>query len=619
MSEQTADGRRWAGTTFLVVIALLQGAALWWLYDAVKREYWPGRSPAWLIAFVSVALVVPPFLYLLKDFARASRLVPLAAIAALALFGIGWHHGARVIGPASGIVLDGPGWGSAFGYSLAVFVLCIHSLPFVQSWLTTGRPWPAYRDLFEFAWRNVILLGLAVVFCGVFWALLGLWARLFDMIGIAFFEDLFTDSRFVFPATALAFAAGIGFAGSVERLQIAFRQQILALLKWLALLALLILALFSLALVLKSAELFASQQRVISATSLLWLIAFSVYLLNAAYQDGAVERPYPAMIAGTARRVVPLLLVIAIMAAYALIVRVSAYGLTVDRVWGLVVATVALIYAAGYAYAAVRPGPWMQAIGRVNVVAALSLIVLTSLLLTPLLSPYRLAAASQYDRVVSGDEQRDAARAAERAARDGDGRRSRFDLLRFQSGVYGRERLESLAKIEGVPNAGQIRKQAMASLSRKVWYEPDAACPADAAELQLVALPQGGPIDARLRTVLHGLCETDPALACTDAAEPCPVLFADLNADGTAEAIVASATNPVAFARRGDAWLRIQVMVRGRPGAAGATGGTPRRFPGGLDRAELLESARNGDIEIMPPEWNRLRVGGSTLEFRDDP
>lgn len=603
MSGRSTDRGSWQSTPFLVVTALLQGGALWWLYDATKREYWPGTSPAWLLALASVAFVVPPLIYLLRDYARIPRVLAIAAAAAGALFGFGWHHGARVIGPARDIVLGSPGWGTTFGYSLAVIVLCVHALPFVQSWLMTGRYWPAYRDLFEFAWRNVILVALAVVFCGVFWALLGLWAQLFHMIGIGFFRELFTDSRFGFPATALAFAAGIGLAGSVERLQIAFREQILTLFKWLGLLALLILALFSLALLLKSPELFESQTRVISAAWLLWLVAFTVYLLNAAYQDGSIDRPYPQAISTAARAITPLLFVIAIMAAYALIVRVRAYGLTVDRVWGLVVAALALIYGAGYAYAARSAHPWMHAMGRVNVMAALVLIVLTSLLLTPLLSPYRLAAASHHARIVADEEPADEKR---------DGTQSRFELLRVQSGVYGRERLETLAKIDDVAGAARIRKEAQAALSRKLWYEPDAACPADPRDLALVALPAGEAIDGNLRQSLHELCKSGSTMSCTNAEEPCPVLFVDVNDDGAAEAIASTAAMPVAFTREGDRWRRVDVVMR-RSG----TGARAETSTAVVDMSALADAVAANDVEIVPAEWNRLRVGDSVLEFRD--
>ena len=312
---------------------------------------------------------------------------------------------------------------SLVSFVLPLGVLLFLLLPFVQSALTRGALRPRYQDLFHFAWRNALLAALGGVFTGVFWLLLVLWGGLFQMIGIDFFHELFESARFAIPATAVAVGVGLQLAGSVERLQTALRQQLLAMLKWLAPLAILILVLFTGALLAKSPELFAEQRRAISAAWLLWLVALTVTLLNAAYQDGNEPSPYPRWLGAAIRCASLLLLPVALLAVYALGVRIDAYGLTVPRAWGLLVAAIALAYAAGYAWAALRKGAWMAGVGTVNVAVALFSIVMLTLVLTPLLSPERLAAASQYRRVLA-DPESDA-----------------YADLRFRTGRYGRERL----------------------------------------------------------------------------------------------------------------------------------------------------------------------------------
>jgi hypothetical protein len=137
-------------------------------------------------------------------------------------------------------------------------------------------------------------------------------------------------------------------------------------------------------------------QKAIGAAWLLWLTAVVVLLLNAAYRDGSVSQPYPKWIAQFLRVVVPLTVIVSLTALYALWMRSQHYGLTVERVWAFVVAGAALLYAVGYSISAFGRGAWLGGIARVNVVVAIALIAVISTALTPVLSPYRLAANSQF-------------------------------------------------------------------------------------------------------------------------------------------------------------------------------------------------------------------------------
>jgi len=91
--------------------------------------------------------------------------------------------------------------------------------------------------------------------------------------------------------------------------------------------------------------------------------------------------------------------IVSLTALCALTMRSSHYGLTVGRVWGLVVAGAALWCSVGYSLAALGKGAWLGGMARVNVLAALTLIVVIAAALTPVLSPYRLAADSQFRMV----------------------------------------------------------------------------------------------------------------------------------------------------------------------------------------------------------------------------
>ena len=163
------------------------------------------------------------------------------------------------------------------------------------------------------------MLAEAALFTGLFWLLLFLWQMLFHMLGIDYFRELFEEPIFIYPVTSLTFGCALHLIGSIERLTAVVLEQILNVLKWLGLLAGVILAFFTIALVFKLPGLLFTGQKAIGAAWLLWLTAVVVLLLNAAYPDnGSVSQPYPKWIAQFLRVVVPLTVVISSTALYAL-------------------------------------------------------------------------------------------------------------------------------------------------------------------------------------------------------------------------------------------------------------------------------------------------------------
>lgn len=557
-------------------IALLQGGLLWWLYRAVELETWPATDRGWLIGLISATVLVPVAHYLMSELTSDRRLYWLLPPLALALFGFGWHHGAWTI--------DDRNFRSV-AFALALAVLVFHALPFAQVWLARRRWRPQYEELFHYAWRNTLLLGFGGVFCGVFWLLLWLWGALFRMLGVEFFRDLFTEPYFAIPATTVAVGIGLQLAGSVERLQNALRNQTLTMLKWLLPLAMAILAMFTLTLLIKSPELLLEQRRVISATWLLWLVALAVALLNTAYQDGRSAAPYPAWLGKAIRLVVPLLLPVSVLALYAVGVRVDSYGLTVERAWGLLVAVIALAYALGYAWAALRKDAWMGGMGVVNVYVALATVVLLTLMLSPVLSPERLAAASQMARVLATQEE------------------DSYRYLRFDSGRYGRARLQRLADLQDHPQAEAIRAAAKRELERQdPWDQRGPKEMLSANDFEV--FPAGQALEPGVLAAL-GATEHDAYLRACTPARRCSVLFVDLNRDGENEVLVFASFGTVALHRKGGAW----VALRQLDGFRGALSSRDRRILG--------EALRDGRYSVRDLEWQVLDVRGRSYIFDD--
>jgi hypothetical protein len=344
MEEEAESSSARNALPFILLAAVVQGWALYGLHHAIGNHHWPATDQAWLVALYALAVFVPLTVQLLAEHVRAAALWRLIAILAAAYFYFGWHHGAAV---AAGGKAPLRGVDEYFPIAFLLVVLWLLALPFVQSRLTAGRWTIQYGALFADAWRNKLALAEAALFTGLFWLLLFLWQTLFHMLGIDYFRELFQEPIFVYPVTSLTFGCALHLIGSIKRLTSVVLEQILNVLKWLGLLAGVILACFTIALVFKLPGLLFTGQKAIGAAWLLWLVAVVVLLLNAAYRDGTVSQPYPKWIAGFLRVVVPLTTIISLTALYARLMRSRHYGLTVERVWAFIVAVAALLYSAG--------------------------------------------------------------------------------------------------------------------------------------------------------------------------------------------------------------------------------------------------------------------------------
>src|SRR5690606_27875228 len=292
-------------------------------------------------------------------------------------------------------------------------------------------------------------------------------------------------------------------------------EQILNVLKWLATVAAVILILFTIALLFKLPEMIATGQKAIGAAWLLWLVAVMVLLLNAAYRDGHVERPYPTWLARPLQWSVPLTVVIALTALYALSIRTQNYGLTVERIWAFIVAGTALIYVIGYSSSAFSHSSWLPSIARVNVIAAITLLLVIGAALTPILSPYRLAADSQFqmalnhaDMIKQSKKSTSATGPCDNATEFVDVRQSRHSphhYLRFDAGLYGQNKLQELAKVQNHPRKEQIRARAQAALAQKNRWSSEQLIAPDIAGIiaALPVHPSSRSIDTNLRDALQ--------------------------------------------------------------------------------------------------------------------
>jgi hypothetical protein len=574
----------------ILFIAIAQGIVLYALHLSLEHKHWPATDPAWLIALYAAAIYVPLTADLLVVHVLQRAAWVLIAVIAALFFCFGWFHGSDVVGTDNGRAGD---YAGAFSLALELILLWLMILPFVQSRLATGRWRPEYRQLFALAWRNQLTLAEAALFTGLFWSLLFLWQALFHELKIDFFRDLFRKPIFAYPITTVAFGVALQLIGSLEHWSAVVLEQILNVLKWLGIVAGVILTLFTVALLLKLPSLVLVGEKTINAAWLLWLVAVVVLFVNAAYRDGSVDSPYPRSISVAVRMMTPLLIIVALTALYSVALRTRAYGLTVQRFWALVVAAFAIIYAVGYSWAAFKRGRWMSWIGQINVAAAIALIAVIALALTPMLSPYRLSADSQYQRALAWNPPIEGRHAPPS---------SPFHYLRFSAGTYGLRELHRLAAIPAAAGSADVPKLAAAALAETNEYMPMLNVPLEDQLAKTPVYPSGRGVPADLRRALLEDFNTPGGsmFRYQGPGNGWIGIYVDLNGSHDEQFVLfrGCATARV-YQHAASGWRAVGTMTLHKP----------------CQVPEMEDALHAGAIAPMPRIWNDLKIGDLLYRF----
>ncbi len=570
--------------TAILILAVVQGFVLYALHRALTGEVWPATQPAVLIPLYLLAIFLPLTAQLLSRFLREHVLWNCLGVLAVLLVIFGVHFALNVLPERK---LTSGTSDLIFPSLLPIIVLWLVLVAFLRARLECGSWRPEYRVLFAAAWRNKLTLLEAFVFTGLLWLLLLLWGQLFQTLKIGFFRELFALTLFIYPVTAITLGLALHLIGSIDRFVDVVLGQVLSLLKWLLPVAGLIVVLFTFALLPQLPALFAEDLRPISAAWMLWLVAITMLLLNAAYQDGAADRPYGAAGLSTALRLVPpLMAVIALTSLYALYVRIDAFGLTVSRYWGLLVAVIAVAHSMFYAIAAVKRGPWMRGISQANPLLAALLCTLIILSLTPLLSPYRLSTASQ-QRIAL-------------APKDEEQRRSALQYMRFSSGEYGNAAVQAFAK-----RSGSVENDALAQAARDVlgeitrWDPRRDVPPAPADWLAGVRIyPKDTPLPRELERVVRN---AERRAAYLSDANDNIGLWIDMTEDAGLEFLLMhGASEYEVYALQASGWKRI------------SRGGL--NF-GSFDNNARDQALEKGDFGARAPALPDVRIGETQLRL----
>ena len=513
-----------------LAVGLLQGLLLYLIYQAGENKIWIADNSGLFGALLLMCTLIPVLLISglghLPGKTLWRWLLPLAVVLAL----LGYYDIWRGMGAPFWDTLSTP---DAARYpSPELWLHAVAGVLIAQTLVmaahAAGQRVAAYRDYFETASKLLIQFAFAVVFVALIWLVLNLGAELFKLIKLEFLKKLLDKSWFVIPVITFAFAYALHITDVRPAIVRGIRSLVLVLLSWILPIAALLIGGFLLALPFTGlAPLWATK----TATALLLAAsAVLLVLINAAFQDGQVADEVALPIRFSARLAALLLLPLALIAAYALSLRVGQYGWTVDRLVAAFYLVLAACFAAGYFWAALRSTQWLSRVAGVNVFTAFVLLVLLLAIFSPLLDPARISVNSQLAQLNKGKI------SAEKFD---------YDYLRFDGKRFGTEALKNLAARKTGKEAAVIARKAQAALDKNDRWQSPIATDGSAITKNIRVWPKGNELPSSFTKQDWKKMNQDWSMpACLrDRTSTCDAFLLDVDADGRNELLIPDARN----------------------------------------------------------------------------
>ena len=300
-----------------------------------------------------------------------------------------------------------------------------------------------------------------------------------------------------------------------------------------------------------------------------------IILINAAYQDGEPDSA-PNVVLRWAARIAGVLLAPLIgLALWGIALRIGQHGLTPERIIAAACVLVGAVHAAGYAFAAVKPGPWMRPLEHTNIIGGVVAVAAILALFTPLADPARLSVADQMRRLETGQVTAEA-----------------FDyaFLRFDAGRSGERSLDRLAASDDA----EIARRASEARDATDRYTFDHL--STRLSLQIEVLPGSPPLPENFGEdadgLLAGQIPYDRRGTCRNEGD-CLAVARDVDGDGAVEWLMANASHVTVYEQVANGWREI--------GSYEVNACRPQR----LDARELL---RDG-LTLAPSPLPDLTVG----------
>lgn len=432
--------RPWLLAALLGSGGLVVNAAMEW--DAADQE-------PWRAALAAFAFFGPLVLAVALDRDRWKAPLVFAGLAGLVMAGIAWR-----VASAGDRYADEQFWLAAgivaTGLALPLFQAGFHRL----RWRTS------YRDTHYHVWTDAISAAGSLAFLGLSWLLLALLSELFAAIKITFLRDLMNESWFGWLFSGVAFGAALGTLRNQLKVIGTLQSVVLLVFSLIAVPFALALTVFLFAVLLSGLDVLWDATQ--SPTPLLLACAAACFVLvNAVARDSDAEASGNRVLRIAGLLLALGILPLAVMAAISTGTRIGQYGLSPERIWGLIAVAVAVAYGVAYFVAPIRGrvsglmSGWMAGVRSANMHLAVGTCALAFILALPLFDFGAISARNQIARLQAG-----------KVATN----RFDFDALRWDFGDAGRKALARLAKSPDARIAG-MAKQALAQKQRVYRYD----------------------------------------------------------------------------------------------------------------------------------------------------
>ena len=480
----------------------------------------------------------------------------------------------------------------------AMGLLLVIGTPFVSAGLQRRGGVLDYPLLFDTAWAILVRYMAAWLFTGVAWALVFLSNALLEIVGVTVIEDVLEIDPVPFALTGLFLGLAIAIMHELRAYVSPFL--VLRLFRVILPVLTLVVAVFLVALPLRG--LFGLFGDLSVAATLMAVTIAAITLVTSALDRGPEDEAQAAAMRWGARIMCLMLPFLAAAAAWAVWLRVAAYGWTPERLAAGLSAGLLLGYAVLYALSVLTPD-WAARIRKVNLAMALVVLALAALWLTPVIQAEAISTRSQLARYEAGEV------AVE-------------DLALWEmKDDWGRAGMAGLTRLRDMAAAGDDALAAaldrLDSATSRYAFEQAPETPTTEAEIAdvlalLAVYPEGQEISRTELATLSPDVLDQLAKSCTlgDAEGPgCAVVLADLDPyrEGE-EGILLQRTQGqrrliVTGLSRVDGALRT-----GRDLYADVTG-----VQLGVQVDQMLKSLAAGDIVIQPSGRQMITLGGTSV------
>ncbi|WP_395304849.1 DUF4153 domain-containing protein [Enterobacter sp. ECC-019] len=470
-----------------------------------------------------------------------------------------------------------------FGFHLLLMTFLM--LPWLQRCLETGSTDSFYSEFFDRNWNNVLTLLLIFVSNGLFWLLLFLWAELFELIGIQFFDRLFFHSDWFISVAIGVVSASVAVLARMQVRLIRALQNLLTLiatglLPLMAALALLFIG------ALPVVGFDAISARISAAGLLTALALLQLFLVTIVWHPQRQTLPYYALINGMVRLAVTFVPAYPVLAGWALWLRISQYGWSPERLYGALITMVALVWAVGFCVSVVffrRAAQKLQA----YIIPVTGLLALTLLILvhTPVLDPWRISVESHMSRYHDGRINADQ---VSLYMLSNTGRKGREALLTLQNDPQFISNPKRQRELNGLISGNRegAGKMTAEMLEKQIQLAPG------------MARPDKGLWQAMFSNQYR-------FESCESAQGNCLLMSLDLNGDGKPEAVLYQFTDRtiVAYTQTDTGW-RIA--------------GDAWKMPEALSKEELDRALRQGKVKSIVKPWADIEIFGKRVDMSYD-